>query len=90
MDFNQMNSIHLRGKYETSNRHCERVFGSMKQREITSIGSSFVNIADMTVAQVNNLSVYLKKMSKKKRGELWRKIDSSNDLKTMKEVRKQL
>ncbi|CAG5081548.1 Oidioi.mRNA.OKI2018_I69.PAR.g9906.t1.cds [Oikopleura dioica] len=89
-DYNQMKSLRLSGKYETSNRFCESVFATLKYKEQTSTGSALANIADQTVVQVNKLGNYLRRMKKKQRDELLDRIDNSNEVKTTLEVRKTL
>jgi hypothetical protein len=89
-DFSNMESIKANGRYLTSNRYCESIFGHLKNREETSVRASLEVTIMLTVAKMNDLNGYLKKMTNSAKEKLWKKIDDKTVLQTYRRNRENL
>jgi hypothetical protein len=84
-----MKTLTLEGRYVTSNRYAESVFGDYKAREIKNTGATQSTLAELTISKMNNTQSFLRAMSNEARSKLWEEIDGKTALTDFKKTRKQ-
>lgn len=89
-DYNNMQSIKATGRYVTSNRFYESIFGHLKNREDTSVKASLDCTAMLTAAKMNDLTSHLKQMKKSRIEEMWEKIEDKSTLENLHRARENL
>jgi hypothetical protein len=89
-DADNMLSTTVSGSYLTSNRFCESIFGLLKNREEASPKAALESTVMTTVAKMNDLKTFLKKLSKSKKEKLWERINNKALLTEIATARKDL
>lgn len=89
-DADNMLSTTVSGSYLTSNRFCESIFGLLKNREEASPKAALESTVMTTVAKMNDLKTFLKKLSKSKKEKLWERINNKALLTEIATARKNL
>jgi len=85
-----MKTLNLEGRYVTSNRYAESVFGDYKARETKNTGATQSTLSELTISKMNNTQSFLRAMSKEAVFKLWEEIGGKTALTDFKKARMKL